>query len=168
MQLKEIDKERYSKHFKQMFIGVSVLMLIIAVGSSQLMIELIGGEEGSNFWLNLAGVVIAAFITGSLIRRYKNHPWMYELIYVWELKQQLNRIYRKQKAVKAAMQDGNHDAMVIMNFSYQGSKQLYHLDNNTITMDELNAAIRELDSLKEQHNVELSLDDYNPSLLDQF
>lgn len=168
MQLKEIDKARYSKHFKQMFVGVCLVMLTIALLSSQVLIALIGGEDGSNFWLNLIGVVIAAFVTGSLIRSYKNHPWMYELIYVWELKQQLNRIYRKQKAIKAAMEEGDRDAMVIMNFSYQGSKQLYTLDDNTITMDELNRSIEALDILCARYQITLSLDEYKEELLEKY
>ncbi|MCV6589248.1 MAG: DUF3087 domain-containing protein [Marinobacterium sp.] len=168
MQLKEIDKDRYSKHFKQLFIGITVLMLVIALGSSQLLIALIGGEEGSNFLLNLIGVAIAGVVCGSLLRRYKEHPWMYELIYVWELKQQLNQIYRKQKAIRAAMEDGDPDAMTVMHFSYQGSKQLYELDNNTITMDELNRDIDALEALSARYQVTLSLDNYRPALLERF
>lgn len=168
MQLEEIDKQRYSKHFKQLFIGASVLMLSIALVVSQLLIMLTGSQEGANFALNATGAATAAVVAGYLIRRYRHHPWMYELMYVWQLKQALNRIYRKQKAIKAAMQEGNRDAMVIMNFSYQGSKQLYHLDNNTITMDELNKAITELSSLLEQHQFSIELTEYRPELLDPF
>jgi len=168
MQLKEIDKARYSKHFKQMFVGVCVLMLTIALLSSQLLIALMGGEEGSNFWLNLIGVVIAAVVTGSLIRSYKDHPWMYELIYVWQLKQQLNLIYRKQKAIKAAMEEGDREAMVIMNFSYHGSRQLYQLDDNTITMEELNRSMDELDQLLARYQLEISLEEYRSELLERF
>ncbi len=168
MQLKEIDKERYSKRFKQLFIGASVVMLSIALVVSQLLILLAGNPEGANFALNAAGAATAAVVAGYLIRRYRHGPWMYELMYVWQLKQELNRIYRKQKAVKAAMQEGNRDAMVIMNFSYQGSKQLYHLDNNTITMDELNKAVTELSALIEQHPFSVELTDYQPELLEQF
>ncbi len=168
MQLKDIDKQRYSKHFKQLFIGVSVLMLSIALVVSQLLMLLTNSTGDSNFALNVAGAASAAIVAGYLIRRYRHHPWMYELMYVWQLKQALNRIYRKQKAIKAAMQEGNRDAMVIMNFSYQGSKQLYHLDNNTITMDELNKAITELSNLLEQHQFSIEITDYRPELLDQF
>jgi len=168
MQLKEIDKERYSKHFKQLFIGVVLLMLIVGVGSGQLLILLFTDGEGTHTLLNAIGVLIAALITGSLLRRYKEHPFMYELLYVWELKQQLNKIYRKQKAIKAAMEEGDRDAMVIMNFSYQGSKQLYHLDNNTLTMEELNRSIVELEKLLEQYQYQITLEEYRQELLERF
>ena len=168
MQLKEIDKERYSKHFKQLFIGVVLLMLIVGVGSGQLLILLFTDGEGTHTLLNAIGVLTAALITGSLLRRYKEHPFMYELLYVWELKQQLNKIYRKQKAIKAAMEEGDRDAMVIMNFSYQGSKQLYHLDNNTLTMEELNRSIVELEKLLEQYQYQITLEEYRQELLERF
>lgn len=168
MQLKEIDKQRYSKHFKQLFIGASVVMLSIALVVSQLLIMLTGNPEGSNFALNAAGAVTAAVVAGYLVRHYRHHPWMYELMYVWQLKQELNRIYRKQKAIKAAMQEGNRTAMIIMNFSYKGSKQLYQLDNNTITMDELNNAMTVLNNLIEEHQFTIELADYRPELLEQF
>ncbi|MBY4678043.1 DUF3087 domain-containing protein [Marinobacterium arenosum] len=168
MQLQQIDKDTYSKHYKLLFIGVAGLMLAVALGSSTLMIQLFTDGEGSHFWLNLAGVVIAALATGSILRRYRHHPFMHELLYVWQLKQQLNKIYRKQKAIKSAVEAGDRDAMVIMHFNYQGSRQLYLLDNNTLTLEELDRSIAELDATLQRHGIEVSLEEYRPELLDKF
>ncbi len=112
--------------------------------------------------------MVAALVTGSLLRHYRQHPFMYEVMYVWDLKQVLNKIYRKQKQVKAAMAEGNADAMQIMYFSYQGSRQLYLLDNNTLTMDELNKSAAELDALAESFNVSLDTARFSPAMLDAF
>ena len=62
---------------------------------------------------------------------------MVEVVYVWDLKQQLNKIRRKQRKIEAAIENNDKDAMIIMNFMLHGSKQLYELDDNTITMDDL-------------------------------
>ena len=167
MQLQQIDKQRYSKHYKQVFIGVVILMMAIALPVSSGLIYLLGSEE-SNFWLNVAGVVVAAFVVVQLFRRYRNHEYLFEVLYVWDLKQMLNKIYRKQKAIKAAMAEGDRDAMVIMNWSYKGSKQLYTLDNNTITMEELNSAMSDLDKLIEQYDYSVTLEDFSPELLEKY
>ncbi len=168
MQLQEIDKARYSKHFKMVFVAVAVVLLVISLAVSTLLIAFLTDGQGSHFWLNLAGVGVAGLITGSLLRHYRQHPFMFEVMYVWDLKQVLNKIYRKQKQIKAAMAEGNTDAMQIMNFSYQGSKQLYLLDNNTLTMDELNKSITELDALAEDYRVALDTERFNPAMLDAF
>ena len=168
MQLKQIDKQRYSKHFKLVFIGVIMIMLVISLATSTLLIQLFTDGEGNHFVLNVAGIVVAALVVGVLFRRYRKHEFLYEVMYVWDLKQSLNRIYRKQKKVKDAMAGGDRNAMVIMNFSYQGSKQLYELDNNTITMEELNKAIADLDSLQQQFGVSVSLEEYKPEQLARY
>lgn len=168
MQLQQIDKERYSKHFKLVFVGVVALLLAVALPTSTLLIYLFTDGEGSHFWLNLFGVVVAALVTGSVLRRYRQHSFMYEVMYVWDLKQLLNKIYRKQSKLKAAMADGDTDAMQIMNFSYQGSRQLWELDNNTLTMEELNRAVEELDVLAARYQVSLDLEKFSPELLENF
>ncbi|MBN1007197.1 DUF3087 family protein [Amphritea pacifica] len=168
MQLKQINKERYSKHYKQIMIGVVILLSVIALSVSTLLIQLIGNQDGSNFWLNVAGVVVAAVVVVSLLRRYRDHEYMYEVIYVWDLKQMLNKIYRKQKKIKAAIETGDRDAMVIMNWSYNGSEQLYNLDNNTITMDDLHRTMRELQQTIEEHGYSVTTDEFRPEMLDKY
>lgn len=168
MQLKQIDKARYSTHFKWVFVGVILLMLGVSLSVSTLLIQLFTDGQGSHLVLNVVGVVVAALVVGGVFRRYRKDAFLYEVMYVWDLKQMLNRIYRKQRVLKAAMAEGDRRAMVIMNFSYQGSKQLYELDNNTITMEELDKAIAELATLQQQYAVTLSLDEFDVALLDAY
>jgi DNA repair ATPase RecN len=87
---------------------------------------------------------------------------------VWNLKKQLNRIYRKQHRIEPLIEDHNVDAMVIMNYMYRGSKQLYELDDNTITLDDLALKSRHLETKLEEKSLKLTTDDYSSALLGQF
>ena len=168
MQLREIDKTRYRKHLKVVFAGMVAVLIIIALSTSALLIYLFSNPEDSHFMHNLAGVVIAAAFVGFLLTKLRQHPFMFEVVYVWDLKQQLNRIHRKQRKIEAAVEEGDHDAMIIMNYQYRGSKQLYLLDDNTITMEDLAIKIQVLDSRMEAAGLSLSTDSYDPSMLDRF
>ena len=168
MQLREIDKTRYRKHLKVVFAGMVVVLIIIALSTSTLLIYLFSNPEDSHFMLNLAGVVIAAFCVGFVLTKLRQHSFMSEVVYVWDLKQQLNRIHRKQRKIEAASDEGDHNAMIIMNYLYRGSKQLYLLDDNTITMEDLDIKIQVLDSRMESAGLSVSTDLYDPSMLDRF
>jgi DNA repair ATPase RecN len=93
---------------------------------------------------------------------------MDEVVYVWNLKRQLNLIYRKQHKIEPLIEDHNVDAMVIMNYMYQGSKQLYELDDNTITLDDLAIKTRHLETKLDEKALKLTMDDYCSALLGQF
>jgi len=149
MQLKEISKVRYSKHYKIMFACIAFVLLIIAPATSALFISLFSNPEGSYFFHNLAGVVVGVTIVAFVLYKFRQHPYMVEVIYVWDLKQQLNRIHRKQRKIEAAIENNDKDAMIIMNFMHHGSKQLYELDDNTITMVYLMRKIQIHDKLME-------------------
>ena len=168
MQLREIDKTRYRKHLKVVFAGMVAVLIVIALSTSALLIYLFSNPEDSHFMYNLAGVVIAAAFVGFLLTKLRQHPFMFEVVYVWDLKQQLNRISRKQRKIEAAADEGDHDAMIIMNYLYRGSKQLYLLDDNTITMEDLAVNIRVLGSRMEAAGLSLSTDSYDPSMLERF
>ena len=168
MQLREIDKTRYRKHLKVVFAGMVVVLIIIALSTSTLLIYLFSNPEDSHFMHNLAGVVIAAFCVGFVLTKLRQHSFMSEVVYVWDLKQQLNRIHRKQRKIEAASDEGDHNAMIIMNYLYRGSKQLYLLDDNTITMEDLDIKLQVLDSRMESAGLSISTDLYDPSMLDRF
>ena len=168
MTLENIDKARYRKHFNRLMIAIIIALFALALSISQLLIAVFPNAEGSHFGHNLAGVITAGLIVASLVYKYRYHPAMYEVMYVWNLKQELNRIYRKQKKVLADVDAGNRDAMIIMNFSYQGSRQLYQLDDNTVTMDELEKSLAELKDKIEQSGFEINLEDYRSSLLEKY
>jgi hypothetical protein len=168
MQLREIDRTRYRKHLRVVFAGIAVALIIISLGSSTLFIYFLSTPEVSHFLHNLAGIVFAAAVIIFSLNKLRQHPFMFEVVYVWDLKQQLNRIYRKQHKIEALVEKNDHDAMIIMNYMHRGSKQLYELDENTITMEALVSKIRVLDKRMEAAGLSTSTDSYDPAMLDRF
>jgi hypothetical protein len=168
MQLREIDKSRYRKHYKILFGAIIAALILISLSGSALLIRFFSTPEQSHFIHNLLGVVSAALIVSYAVYRLRNHPFMAEVVYVWNLKQQLNRIYRKQRKIEPLIEENDPDAMVIMNYMYQGSKQLYELDDNTITMDDLAIRIAHLKSKMDETGLQVSTDQYDPDMLGRF
>lgn len=168
MQLREIDKKRYSKHYKVIFAGIAFVLLVIAPATSALFISLFSNPEGSYFFHNLAGVVVGVTIVGLLLTKFRHHPYMVEVVYVWDLKQQLNKIHRKQRKIEAAIENNDQEAMIIMNFMLRGSKQLYELDDNTITMKDLLKKIQVHEERMQAAGLSSSTDAYNPAMLGRF
>ena len=170
MQLTEIDKTRYRKHLRIVFAGIAVALMIISLGTSTLFITFFSRPEVSHFLHNLTGVATAAVIVVFILNKLRAHPFLFEVVYVWDLKQQLNRIHRKQRKIEMAIENNseNNDAMIIMNFMYCGSKQLYELDDNTLTMEELLSKALTHEKRMQAAGLSLSTDAYNPAMLDQF
>lgn len=168
MQLIEIDKSRYRKHLRIVFIATALVLLALTLAVSTLIIQLFGVEGESHFWFNLLGVAIAAATVVFILMKLRHHAFMEEVVYVWDLKQILNKIYRKQKKIEEKMDAGNQQAMIVMNFQYRGSKQLYLLDDNTITLTELNSKIAQLDKRLLAAGLSLSTDTFDIAMLGSF
>jgi len=168
MQLIEINKIRYRKHYRIVFASIAFVLLIVAPATSALFISLFSNPEGSYLFHNLAGVLVGVAIITFILNKFRQHPFMYEVVYVWDLKQQLNRIHRKQRKIEAAIENNDKDAMIIMNFMLHGSKQLYELDDNTITMEDLMRKIQIHDKRMEAAGLSSLTDSYNPIMLDRF
>ena len=168
MKLRPIDKYRYRKHYKIVFAAIVIELTALSLVCSALLISWLGSPDESHFTLNLVGFVVAVMIVAYTLYRFKDHPFMDEVVYVWNLKKQLNLIYRKQHKIEPLIEDNNVDAMLIMNYMYQGSKQLYELDDNTITLDDLEIKARHLNTKLEENGLKLNMDDYDSGLLGQF
>lgn len=168
MQLREINKNRYRKHYRIIFAGIAFVLLVIAPAASALFISLFSNPEGSYFFHNLAGVVVGVAIITFALNKFRHHPFMLEVVYVWDLKQQLNKIHRKQRKIEAAIENNDKDAMIIMNFMLYGSKQLYELDDNTITMEDLLRKIQVHNERMQAAGLSSSTDSYDPAMLKRF
>lgn len=169
MQLRSVDKVRYRKRLNQVIIGFIISFLIIGVGIGQLLIKLFSHPGADNFWFNLSGVVFGLAIVFAVLNHFKNHKYMTEILYVWQLKQQINYIYRKLNTIKAAaFEHANVDALIILEFYYQACHQLYTLDDNTITLSSL---LQEQNRHKQfilERNLRIDADQYQQSLLVEF
>jgi hypothetical protein len=143
----------------------------LALGSlalAQLLIAFFPDESGSHFHWNLLGVVVTGVAVVVVLNHYRQHSFMSEVVYVWELKQALNKITRKMLKLNVAALEGNVDALLAIHYSYAGSRQLWHLDDNTLTMDELAVKQAELDDLAKKFNVTLNVNDYKACILEAF
>lgn len=168
MQLRTIDKSLYQKRFKRVAIGLAVSLAVLGLLFSTVLIALFGGETGSNTALNATGVLMGLAVLVAILQQLKLHPYFTEVAYVWYLKQELNLISRRLKNIKEAAQQGNPQAMIILDFSYQGSKQLWQLDDNTLVMEELALWQAELDALQQCFNTHVSHQDYQRDFLKDF
>jgi hypothetical protein len=168
MQLTDIDKARYSRHFKLTFAAIAIALAVLSITISTIMIRLFSTEHEPHFWFNLGGVVIAAIIVFQVLKKLRHHPFLYEVAYVWDLKQQLNRIARKQRKLEELAEGNDADAMRILLFQYRGSKQLYELDDNTITIDELIPRLKRLEKRMQEAGLDISTVSIETSRLDRY
>jgi len=168
MRLENIDKTRYRQRLRIVFVGIVIVLTIVALASSTLLIRLFGTPGETHFWLNLAGVVIGAGAVLLGLIKLRDHPYLREVVYVWDLKQQLNLIHRKQRRIEPLVEENDQDAIAIMVFFYSGSRQLYELDDNTITMDSISLKLRALENQIDELGLSITADSFNKSLLDRF
>ncbi|EWH06248.1 hypothetical protein AT00_09695 [Pseudoalteromonas lipolytica SCSIO 04301] len=168
MKLIQIDKARYRKHLNHVIIACVIALAVGSLAISQTLIALFPDPSGSHFHWNLLGVVVCSLLVGFVLNKYRNHDYMTEIVYVWELKKALNKITRKMPKLKAAGREGNADALLAIHYSYAGSRLLWQLDDNTITMDELAIKQAELDSVAEKYNLSLDAERYDEAILKNF
>jgi hypothetical protein len=165
MQLINIDKARYRRHLKFVLAGCAGGLAMGSLALSQTLIVLFPDESGSHFHWNLLGVVVTGVSIAWLLNKYRQHHFMTEVVYVWELKKALNKINRKMRQLEIAAREGSGNALLALHYSYAGSRLLWELDDNTLVMDELAIKQAELDSLAEKFNVTLDADDYDERML---
>jgi len=168
MQLIDIDKARYRKHVKIVFIGCALGLAVGSLALSQTLIAIFPDASGSHFHWNLLGMVVSVFTIGWLLNKYRQHDFMREVTYVWDLKQALNKINRKMQTLEAAALEGNRNALLAIQYSYAGSRLLWQLDDNTLTLDELAIKQCELDRLAEKFHLSLPVADYDEKMLTEF
>lgn len=77
IKLKVIDKTTYRKHLKIISIAGVSLLLFLSLSISALLIYVIGDLPGSNFKLNLAGVVIATGLCIAGLYANREHPFIH-------------------------------------------------------------------------------------------
>ncbi|PKF62594.1 DUF3087 domain-containing protein [Psychromonas sp. psych-6C06] len=168
MLLIDIDKSRYRRHFNIVMIACIIFLVVSSLAIAQLLIYLFPAQEGTHFHWNLLGVIVSVLIAGTVIKANKEHPFLVEVLYVWKLKQALNLVARKITKIQQAAQMGDSNAMLALQFSYSGSRQLWSLDDNTITLSQLEKSQRELDALLVKYDVSLDLKNYHSELLKSF
>jgi hypothetical protein len=176
MQLEDIDKVLYRKRLNIVIIGFVSSLLILSLVFGSLLISFFGDValsanvdgESSNFRYNLLGVMLAVLACAAVLHQLKHKPLFKEIYYVWQLKQLHNRIYRKHKKIKLAAKADDVNALIILNFYYHTRKQVYKLDDNTLTLSALEKDITALDEQIKNKNLSVTLEQFDQSLLGSY
>ena len=168
MLLIEIDKSRYRRHLNIALAICISFLLVSSLGIAQLLIALFPAEQGSHFHWNLLGVVISVLIVVVVFKSNKQHPFSLEVIYVLDLKHALNLITRKMGKLQQAALMGDKNALLALQFSYTGSRKLWLLDGNTITLGRLEESQAELDALLLKYELTVDITKYSSELLKNF
>lgn len=166
MKLQKINKATYQERRSKIQWAMVAALFALALLFAELYRYLFVGGESSLF-LNAMGVATAVAIVTLVLFRLRDTEYFTEVNYVWKLKQELNRIYRAQKKLDAALAEDRRDALVIKLYSLEGSRQVYDLDDNTLTMSEL---VKELDDLRDRltdAGLSLTPDDYHPQMIER-
>lgn len=166
MKLQQVDKVIYKKRVNILMVITVVVLLATSLSVSNILIALFGtGVDGDHFWFNLIGVAVGLLVIAIVYKVILSKPFMEEVNYVRNLKKEMNRIYRHSKILQKRIEEDDENALIIAYFNLKASKQVYGLDNNTLTMDELNERIRILDEQIERLGLTISVEDYKPELL---
>lgn len=174
MKIVDIDKVTYRKRSNLVIISFVACLAILALVFGAILIQLFGSgpvnssESTGNFHLNLMGVILSAVVSASIMNHFKTHPFLTEIFYVWQLKQIHNKIYRKVRKIKPAAEEQNVTALIILNFYYTTQKQVFWLDNNTLTMSTVQKQLDEIQDKIKMWNLDISLEDFDLRLLEQF
>jgi len=160
VKLKEISKARYQKHLNITIAGCIAALLLGALSLSALFIAFVSRPEGDNFMLNLMAVVIsiAAIITALSMNRHK--PFFDEVYYVWCLKMELNFINAKLHKIEGAGATDDLDALTVLQYYYNASRQLWTLDDNTISIDSLDEKQQRLERRLSQLSKQVASENY--------
>lgn len=173
MTLIPIDKIVYRQRMNRVIVVFVASLALLSVIFGSILIALFGvaAEPGAastgNFHWNLMGVLLALALCSAVLHSQRHQPILHEVLYVWRLKQCHNKIYRKLAKVKAAAQNNNINALIILVFYYESLKQVYLLDDNTLTLpqvqQDLNAVMAQAESL----NLSIDSSQFELSLLNQ-
>ncbi|OKY24940.1 DUF3087 family protein [Thalassotalea sp. PP2-459] len=177
MQLQNIDKTLYRQRLNRIIISfiLSLTLLSLLFGSlfisvfsdNSINFEMANNTDApSNFSYNLAGVICALVVCAALLHRLRKTAYFHQVYYVWQLKQLHNKIYRKLNIINnMAMENGDHQALIILNFYYQSLKQVYQLDDNTLTMSSVNQKHQAVKEKAEQQQLQLDKEQFTENML---
>ena len=174
MKLQKINKEEYKKKMNLLLVSLVGSLALFAIVFGSILIELFGsvgsvtGEATGNFHLNVLGVILSVALNAFIASRVKGHDYFKEALYVWNLKQVHNQIYRKLKRIQPKAEQGDREALTILYFYYTTQKQVYDLDNNTLTIKTVQQSLDNIVELSEKWSIELDIEAFSKDLVAKF
>ncbi|MEZ8227847.1 DUF3087 family protein [Vibrio splendidus] len=174
MKLQKINKEEYRKKMNLLLVSLVGSLALFAIVFGSILIELFGsvvsvtGEATGNFHLNVLGVILSVALNAFIASRVKGHNYFKEALYVWNLKQIHNQIYRKLKRIQPKAEQGDREALTILYFYYTTQKQVYDLDNNTLTIKMVQQSLDNIVELSKKWSIELDIEAFSKDLVAKF
>ena len=174
MKLQKINKEEYRKKMNLLLVSLVGSLALFAIVFGSILIEFFGsagsvtGEATGNFHLNVLGVILSVALNAFIASRVKGHDYFKEALYVWNLKQIHNQIYRKLKRIQPKAEQGDREALTILYFYYTTQKQVYDLDNNTLTIKTVQKSLDNIVELSEKWSIELDIETFSKDLVAKF
>ncbi|UPR50269.1 DUF3087 family protein [Vibrio cyclitrophicus] len=174
MKLQKINKEEYRKKMNLLLVSLVGSLAVFAIVFGTILIDLFGsgqsiaGESTGNFHLNVLGVILSVALNAIIASRVKGHDYFKEALYVWNLKQIHNQIYRKLKRIQPKAEQGDRDALTVLYFYYTTQKQVYDLDNNTLTIKTVQQSLDNILELSEKWSIELGIEAFSKDLIAKF
>ncbi|MCW4442622.1 DUF3087 family protein [Vibrio splendidus] len=174
MKLQKINKEEYRKKMNLLLVSLVGSLALFAIVFGSILIELFGsagsvtGEATGNFHLNVFGVILSVALNAFIASRVKGLLYFKEALYVWNLKQIHNQIYRKLKRIQPKAEQGDREALTILYFYYTTQKQVYDLDNNTLTIKMVQQSLDNIVELSEKWSIELDIEAFSKDLVAKF
>ncbi|MEZ8349555.1 DUF3087 family protein [Vibrio splendidus] len=174
MKLQKINKEEYRKKMNLLLVSLVGSLALFAIVFGSILIELFGsvgsvtGEATGNFHLNVLGVILSVALNAFIASRVKGHDYFKEALYVWNLKQTHNQIYRKLKRIQPKAEQGDREALTILYLYYTTQKQVYDLDNNTLTIKTVQQSLDSIVELSEKWSIELDIEAFSKDLVAKF
>lgn len=174
MKLKHINKAEYRSKLSKTIRLFIICFAVISVALGQLLITIFAEpsivspadiEASSNFKYNLTGVILGLLFTSWLLYRNRNHEFLMDIFYIWQLKQVHNRIFNRLRVLEKAANDNEVNALIILNYYYTSIKQVHELDDNTLVSDELAIKADKIAEKISSLNLCISTEQYSDSLL---
>ncbi|WOT05633.1 DUF3087 family protein [Shewanella youngdeokensis] len=173
MQLMHVDKTTYRKNTNIVIGSFVASLAILALIFGALLIHFFGAttvtDDGStgNFHLNFLGVICSLLVCSIVLHSQKQSRLMREVYYVWQLKQVQNRIYRKLANIKRAAEHHDKNAFIILSFYFASLKQVYTLDDNTLTISAVENDLIKLNASIAAQGLSVSIEEFEVALLDK-
>ncbi len=174
MKLQKINKEEYRKKMNLVLVSLVGSLAVFAIVFGTILIDLFGsgqstaGESTGNFHLNVLGVILSVALNAFIASRVKGHDYFKEALYIWNLKQIHNQIYRKLKRIQPKAEQGDRDALTILYFYYTTQKQVYDLDNNTLTIKTVQQSLDNIVELSDKWSIELDIEAFSKDLVAKY
>ncbi|GIU47458.1 DUF3087 domain-containing protein [Shewanella sairae] len=173
MQLMDIDKATYRQNTNRVIMSFVASLAILALAFGALLIHFFGapaaanGESTGNFHLNVMGVFLALAVCSAVLNSQKKKPFFQEVYYVWRLKQLHNQIYRKLAKIKQAADNNEPNAFIILSFYFVSLKQVYTLDDNTLTLSTVEQDLNQLNDKITSLGLTITPEQFDPKMLEQ-